>query len=47
MIHADPTRIRELHRNAVVIDGHCDILIPVTDGETWSPFFEMKLRKAG
>lgn len=27
------TRARELQRQALVIDGHSDILIPVTDGK--------------
>jgi len=27
------TRARDLHRRAIVIDGHSDILIPVTDGK--------------
>jgi membrane dipeptidase len=24
---------RELHRNAIIIDGHCDILMPIADGK--------------
>lgn len=27
------THAQELHRRAIVIDGHCDILIPVTEGK--------------
>ena len=27
------TRAEDLHRRAIVIDGHSDILIPVTDGK--------------
>ena len=29
----DTDHARELHRRAVVIDGHCDTLIPVTEGK--------------
>jgi microsomal dipeptidase-like Zn-dependent dipeptidase len=30
---SETERTAELHDSAIVIDGHCDILIPVTEGK--------------